>query len=1008
MPGWNSQGERECRQRIEKQKTKFTRSAGKVDHPCLRIRDKNLDIAQANIRRHDWAKQQYDGMTELADHYAGRSNAWIDLMVPDLTPLHIYGTYCPACEADNTWSMAWDYRDPEKLTCSFCGAVMTGAEYPEQGLLELPRSGQTLSYYLRPDEINDRKFSTGRNAFVWAGRKVHTSYQGAIRQRKTHHMPGAARTLAILYRMTGKDSYARTAAAILKRFAKVYPNYLLHDYWNTFLDCDPLYACELMAKDQGLSRFEVNACPDQPHRPSMKSGKIIHTFWGCGRLSCGGVNAEANQITNLAEALDLLWDQKDSTGQPFLTNEERNTVISDLIVEGLLTFTLWEGINNKVAGCRVGEAALGRFLGAPEFVHRGVEGFEPFIKGFFKFDGTTAEGASYYLYALSNIKDLPEAAQGYTDPPSYRKKDHYRNLNLYEANGSYAAVFRARTLMTLPDGRTPHTADAIAAPGGWPAPAWLHNLGLVRSGKEFASFVWPDNGDDFAFFNRPASFKTLPPPPVRDRFFPGWLLAIFNTGYERMFQGDLTGTATFLMNFYEPEGHSHADALNIAMITEGVEVLSDLGYLGDHPLSSSIRSTLKHNLVVVDESEQLPRGKRPPGSLTLLATSPTVKTIEAECNAYKQTESYRRHCVMVHRGRGPAYVVDCFRVKGGKTHDYAIHGEGTLSTPPSAGSKPIALKKRNGVLGNDIQKLRAGKPGETPWLTSWTHENLSMHVHFVSPVDEILLGEGPGPQDRLHDNVTHEYLFARKHESGKGNTFVTLIDHARGTPDITGVEALKLPDGADGPAAIRVTRRTGTDLIVQSQDGTENTFGDVTFSGRTAVYSREHNGHQSLFLAEASAFSAPDLTVSLEYPVQEGDIDSSDETSFCTSVPIRTAAALPGAFVQVEDPQQKCQTAYTVKSVRGRKITVEDFSFNSGTHFRIPTTFSIEEKSRNTFHFYATAPAEIKIRTHRKKATLEQNGKLSATLNARSSNGWLSFRIAPEHLKLQNLVLRLR
>ena len=97
--------------------------------------------------------------------------------------------------------------------------------------------------------------------------------------------------------------------------------------------------------------------------------------------------------------------------------------MKDLLVEGLFTFTHWEGINNKVAGCREGEVALGRFLGVPEYVHRGVAGFEPYLKGFFKFDGSTAEGSSYYLYAVANVRNLPEVAPRYSDPPTYEGKD---------------------------------------------------------------------------------------------------------------------------------------------------------------------------------------------------------------------------------------------------------------------------------------------------------------------------------------------------------------------------------------------------------------------------------------------------------------------------------------------------------------------------------------------------------------------------------------------------------
>ncbi len=1004
MAGWNSKGERECRERLEKQKTKFYKSALSIIHPCLRIQDQQLDIAHDNIHKHDWAKKLYEGIVDMANHYADRTPAWIETMVPSLTPLHIYGTFCPVCEGDNTWNMKWDYKDPEKLVCCHCGVVMTDAQFPEEGRLEFPRSEQVWTYYLRPQEKNDPQFLTGKNAFFWAGRPVHTSFTGAIRQKKTHHMPGVARSLAILYRMTGEDRYARTAATILKRFASVYPHYMFHDYWNTFMDCDPLYACELMACDEGISKYEMNVCSEQSAKSGMKSGRHIQTFWGCGRMSSGGVQAEGAMIILLTEALDLLWDAKDKNGNPFLTAKERETIVRDLVVEGLFTFTHWEGINNKVAGCRVGEVALGRFLGRPEYVHRGVAGFEPYLKGFFNFDGSTNEGSGYYLYAVYNVWGLPEAAQGYSDPKEYKKKDRFNKLSLYDKQGTYNTVLRGRILMTLPDGRVPHTADALEGHEKWPGPPWIHNLGRVRLGQEFAPFVQMDSGDEFALFNRPAKLKSADVPPVRDRFFPGWLLAIFNAGYREMFQKDLTGTSTFLMNFYKPNGHDHPDALNIAMFAEGVEVLSDLGYIGDHPLNASIRSTLKHNLVVVDEKEQLPRGKRPPGNVRLIATSPNVKVIAADCQAYEGIEVYQRLCVMVHRGNGPAYVVDCFGVQGGNIHDYAIHGEGVLSLPPTQGNGVvIPLNRRKGIMGGDIEKLRTGKT-EGPWSAAWTDEGMTMRVQFVSPTEQVIVGNGPGQRNHAEIGARHDYLFARKKEQGSGNHFVTVIDHYRKTPDITGVETMALPEGTNGSFVLKVSRKGGTDVVMA---GGDVAAGAWTLTGKTAVYSRENDSRQSLFLADGAQFSSPDLSVNLSHSSIAGTIAKSDRDGFVSDVKIADGVALAGCFVEVDDPDQKCRTAYAIRSAKGKKVLVDEFPFNTGTAFCIPSVFWMEERVKDTYTVRSTVHAEVRIKTAKGVAYWMQQGKFLDNAQIKRDGDYLIITVDPGVLKSDEMALRI-
>ena len=466
-----------------------------------------------------------------------------------------------------------------------------------------------------------------------------------------------------------------------------------------------------------------------------------------------------------------------------------------------------------------------------------------------------------------------------------------------------------------------------------------------------------------------------------------------------MFQKDLTGTATFLMNFYEPNGHDHPDALNIAMFAEGVEVLSDLGYIGDHPLNASIRSTLKHNLVVIDEKDQLPRGKRPPGNVRLIATSPNVKVMAADCRAYEDAEVYRRLCVMIHRGDGPAYLVDCFGVRGGTVHDYAIHGEGVLCVPPTrADGQAVALGKRKGVMGGDIEVLRVGQT-DGPWAAMWRDEGMSMRVQVVSPTEEVIVGEGPGQRDHSEIGARHNYLFARKKERGAGNSFVTVIDHYRESPDITGVEALVLPEGATGAFAVKISRTGGEEVVLSGQIEA----GEWTLNGQVGVYSREGDGRQALFLAGGTQFSSPDLGVNLTRSAQEGRIAEGHRDGFTAGGAIADGPAQAGCFVEVEDPVQKCRTAYAIRSVKGRKILVDEFPFNAGTVFRIPSVFWMEETEPDTFVVRTNVGAQVRIRTAKETAIWVGGGAAPVSRDG----DWLVVEIDPRVLKSSEMVLTL-
>jgi hypothetical protein len=310
-------------------------------------------------------------------------------------------------------------------------------------------------------------------------------------------------------------------------------------------------------------------------------------------------------------------------------------------------------------------------------------------------------------------------------------------------------------------------------------------------------------------------------------------------------------------------------------------------------------------------------------------------------------------------------------------------------------------------MGRDIEKLRAGKTCDGPWTVAWTDEGMTMRVHFPSPTAEVIVGEGPGQRDHAEIGARHDYLFARNREQGHGNTFATVIDHFRETPDITGVQPIALPDGADGPAALRVFRRAGEDTILQAPDDAERIYGRMTFAGRAAVYSCEQDGRLSLFLAGAVRFTALNLSVTLQGSALEGAITASDGSGFETDRKL-PAHGLAGSFVEVEDPKQGCWTAYAIRSIKGRRVEIDHFPFHAGTRFRIPSVFSLEQPSGDTLRVRATTPAEVRLCTDRfSQAIYERDGK-ETPAGTRVEEGRLIIQIDPGILKGTEGTLRLR
>src|SRR5690606_21182422 len=82
-------------------------------------------------------------------------------------------------------------------------------------------------------------------------------------------------------------------------------------------------------------------------------------------------------------------------------------------------------------------------------------------------------------------------------------------------------------------------------------------------------------------------------------------------------------------------------------------------------------NTAAHNTVVVDEQRQNWNAR---GTLHHFSGGDFVQSIGAQSAAYLQTSQYRRNLVQVEGDNGQTYVVDFFHVRGGKQHDYSLHG----------------------------------------------------------------------------------------------------------------------------------------------------------------------------------------------------------------------------------------------------------------------------------------------------------------------------------------------
>jgi len=647
-----------------------------VKHPATTFKAADLARARENIQRYAWAKSYAESVEKGAAAALPKLSAeYLEAMIPTTTPGDSLFTPCPSCrDQKKPWhphgQWTWSADKPDELKCVVCGTVFPNEKYPESIVLEARRGNQKLTFY-GGDTFRIFSYATGRPSFT-----------GNIRARKVSAMTGLTRRLAEAYALTQKPEFAEATRKLLLRFAAVYPNWLVHVGYGEYADMDPHVAAKNI---NSLPEPEMVYPPNAPDRR-------LHTgFWSAGRAS--GVGMEQGFVRAMTEAYDLTCEAKSPDGKPIFSDEERIRIERDLLLEGSVLLAAEKSINNKSVGGRMACALVGMCVGHPALVRFGLEGFMRTVDEWFLPDGCTSESPGYASMTLSGIEATAQMFRGYTDPPGYAPKDGKRieGLDLYHGT-SYAKVWKAMFNGLIGNLRYPPYADSYATSdlgarfvelmaNNYPdEPQYLALL------KEIAGPDLSKGYTSYAIYYREPGLESKPTPPLTlpDIVFPALRLGYLRTGADGR-------ESCLLLSASHWGGHHHVDSLNLWYWKQGHELLTDLGYLWDHPKSGMTRRTFAHNLVMIDDREQETTNRGGEFHLFHADAQSPVKVMEASSQAYPQAKLYRRTAALIDHGAvwssarqgasatfrrpsGNSYVVDIFRVQGGQKRDYVFHG----------------------------------------------------------------------------------------------------------------------------------------------------------------------------------------------------------------------------------------------------------------------------------------------------------------------------------------------
>ncbi|MBI5693459.1 MAG: heparinase II/III family protein [Verrucomicrobia bacterium] len=783
-----------------------------VQHPSGAIKAPDLVRARENLRRYPWAQNHLRSLESGARRALGQiSPAWLETMIPETTPGDAKFTPCPACRAlgkpvhpHGLWS--WSAAHPDRLVCDVCTTVFPHADYPEEITVR--------STWGRPQTFT---YAGGEPFVIFGYRTGRPSFTSNLRARKVGYAAGVCHTLAEAFLLTGKLEYARGVRSILLRFAAVYPHWLVHVGYGEYADLPPHVAAQEI---QQLSAPEL--CPP-PNRPDRR----LHTgYWSAGRAS--GVGQESHFVRRMVESYDYTCTATDPTGTPLYTDAERRQIERDLLLESTVLLTSDPGINNKSVGNRTAAALVGLCVGHPGLVRFGWDGFQQTIDGWFLPDGTTSESPAYANMTLGNVWDMPQALRGYSEPPGYAGPDGRRRVaaDLYHGT-AYERIWENCFKGLQGDLTYPPYADSYVGTrlgtnflelmvANYPErPQYLTLL------RESAGLELSRGSAALALYYREPGLESRPSPPIT---LPDWCSPELRLGHLRTGADGRESLLTLSASHWG--NHHHYDSLNLYYWKQGHEVLSDLGYLWDHPRKHQASRTVAHNTVVIDEEDQRTRDRG--GEVHLFRVTPHVKVMEASSRAYASAPVYRRTSALIDHGEGRSYVVDFFRVQGGRRQDFVYHASHRSCDLLDVTRQPTTEKLY------DFARVQAVHP-QGAWRVRWSAgpQLTAVAWNLSQPGERAYVADGWGQRDWKNSDLgaTLPYI-VRRTEGDAERRFVSVFEAHAGTEPF--VRRVSLRD--DG--VVIVETALGTDQVRSAAEpGTLALPGGRTLAGRVAAVS---------------------------------------------------------------------------------------------------------------------------------------------------------------------------
>ena len=877
---------------------------GRVQHPAAAIKAADVARARQNIERYAWAKKYLASLRKKADGILTQITAdCLTQMIERTTPGCVGP--CPACRAkglpwhpNGQWS--WSAGKPDQLRCSVCKTVFPNDEFPESIVVQSKWDPEQRFGFVGGEPFRCHGYHHAR-----------PSISGIIRAHKVGHAASQLHILGLAYALAEDPKYAHGAKAILLRFADVLPKYLVRAGYGygEYADDDPHVAAERIGS---LPHDELVYPPNRPDR------KLHAGYWAASRIGTSGM--DGHWVCRVAQAYDLTCSARDG-GEAVYALQERIRIERDVLLEGAYLAVCDPAINNKSVGNRAGAAVVGMCVGHPGLVRFGLEGLRSTVDGWFLPDGGTSESSAYALMTMSGIEDLALVLRDYSDPKGYAGPDGQR-LDRFDSfrDTRYGDCWQSLIWTLQGNLRHPPSADSYRATSISASFAELIAIAYptdehVAFLKELAGKELSANAGERAIFLREPGLesRTVPDFSLPDVVFPFLAQAYLRTG-------PTGGASLALLNASNWGGHHHLDSLDLYYWKDGRELLSDLGYLWDHPDKNQTTRTAAHNLVMVDGKDQKTTGRG--GSFHLFAVTPQVKAAEASSQAYAKASLYRRTCIQIDHGEKGSYLVDVFRVQSDSKRQCLFHGPGNDFEPQ--GLNFVAAPGE--AFPAPLENVREAS-GDQPWRITWRLDKDYQFTAF-SPGgggERVAIGSGWGQRDHRNSDRSATLPYVIRTVEGEGlSQFISVFaGEPKASALVKGVRRLPLPPGApDDVTAVEIETVAGSDVVVSMLTPRllrlSTSSGELATDGRIAAVLTSAGQPVAAALLGGTRLTLSDARLACPQNAWRGKLTGAagahGESWFNVEGDLPEAASLVGQTIFVEDGALR--RAYPIRLVK--------------------------------------------------------------------------------------------